>query len=236
MPPTTSRWSRQRTGRSVWPSRSSELATTSATKVKSRPTSRTRPVTTWKRPIARCAASLVVVQAGGVEHVQDRRPERLAEVAVLRRRRSGRARRCRAGRPPPRRPAGRRAPASFRSLVSASARLSLWQVHVAWETGGVLDERWIRSLHVETLREEELHAEREPHVLFQASTIGGAARGRLRGRPQLRRAGRARRPRPGDAERARRRDDRPRRRASSAPTSTGAVQRSTPRRGRRSRW
>jgi acetolactate decarboxylase len=36
----------------------------------------------------------------------------------------------------------------------------------------VLDERWIRSLHVETLREEELHAEREPHVLFQASTIG----------------------------------------------------------------
>ena len=36
----------------------------------------------------------------------------------------------------------------------------------------MLDERWIRSLHVETLREEELHAEREPHVLFQASTIG----------------------------------------------------------------
>jgi acetolactate decarboxylase len=38
-------------------------------------------------------------------------------------------------------------------------------------TAGVLDERWIRSLHVETLREEELHAGREPHVLFQASTI-----------------------------------------------------------------
>jgi acetolactate decarboxylase len=36
----------------------------------------------------------------------------------------------------------------------------------------VLDERWIRSLHVETMREEELHAERDPHVLFQASTIG----------------------------------------------------------------
>ena len=36
----------------------------------------------------------------------------------------------------------------------------------------MLDERWIRALHVETLREEELHAEREPHVLFQASTIG----------------------------------------------------------------
>ena len=35
----------------------------------------------------------------------------------------------------------------------------------------MLDERWIRSLHVETLREEELHAGREPHVLFQASTI-----------------------------------------------------------------
>jgi acetolactate decarboxylase len=36
----------------------------------------------------------------------------------------------------------------------------------------VLDERWIRALHVETMREEELHAERQPHVLFQASTIG----------------------------------------------------------------
>jgi acetolactate decarboxylase len=41
----------------------------------------------------------------------------------------------------------------------------------------VLDERWIRSLHVETLREEELHAEREPHVLFQASTIGALLEG-----------------------------------------------------------
>ena len=35
----------------------------------------------------------------------------------------------------------------------------------------MLDERWIRALHVETMREEELHAEHEPHVLFQASTI-----------------------------------------------------------------
>jgi acetolactate decarboxylase len=41
----------------------------------------------------------------------------------------------------------------------------------------VLDERWIRSLHVETLREEELHAERESHVLFQASTIGALLEG-----------------------------------------------------------
>lgn len=41
----------------------------------------------------------------------------------------------------------------------------------------MLDERWIRSLHVETLREEELHAEREPHVLFQASTIGALLEG-----------------------------------------------------------
>ena len=46
-----------------------------------------------------------------------------------------------------------------------------------WETGGVLDERWIRSLHVETLREEELHAEREAHVLFQASTIAALLEG-----------------------------------------------------------
>jgi acetolactate decarboxylase len=43
---------------------------------------------------------------------------------------------------------------------------------LACETGGVLDERWIRAMHVETMREEELHAEREHHVLFQASTIG----------------------------------------------------------------
>ncbi|HSR95118.1 MAG TPA: acetolactate decarboxylase [Solirubrobacterales bacterium] len=36
----------------------------------------------------------------------------------------------------------------------------------------MLDERWIRALHVETMREQELHAKREHHVLFQASTIG----------------------------------------------------------------
>jgi acetolactate decarboxylase len=41
----------------------------------------------------------------------------------------------------------------------------------------VLDERWIKSLHVETLREEELHAGREPHVLFQASTIAALLEG-----------------------------------------------------------
>ena len=41
----------------------------------------------------------------------------------------------------------------------------------------MLDERWIRSLHVETLREEELHAGRESHVLFQASTIGALLEG-----------------------------------------------------------
>ncbi len=36
----------------------------------------------------------------------------------------------------------------------------------------MLDERWIRSLHVEALRRADLHAEHESHVLFQASTIG----------------------------------------------------------------
>lgn len=41
----------------------------------------------------------------------------------------------------------------------------------------MLDERWIRSLHVETLRGEELHAQREAHVLFQASTIGALLEG-----------------------------------------------------------
>jgi acetolactate decarboxylase len=36
----------------------------------------------------------------------------------------------------------------------------------------VLDERWIRSLHVESMRRADLHRDRESHVLFQASTIG----------------------------------------------------------------
>jgi acetolactate decarboxylase len=36
----------------------------------------------------------------------------------------------------------------------------------------MLDERWIRAMHVEAMRERDLHAGREPHVLFQASTIG----------------------------------------------------------------
>jgi acetolactate decarboxylase len=36
----------------------------------------------------------------------------------------------------------------------------------------MLDERLVKALHVQSLREEELHAEHEPHVLFQASTIG----------------------------------------------------------------
>jgi len=41
----------------------------------------------------------------------------------------------------------------------------------------VLDERLITALHVETLRREALHAEHEPHVLFQASTIGALLHG-----------------------------------------------------------
>jgi hypothetical protein len=34
-----------------------------------------------------------------------------------------------------------------------------------------IDHRLIKALHVETLRKQDLHAEREPHVLFQASTF-----------------------------------------------------------------
>ena len=45
----------------------------------------------------------------------------------------------------------------------------------------MLDERWIKSLHVETLRGEELHAGREPHVLFQASTIAALLEGAYEG-------------------------------------------------------
>lgn len=45
----------------------------------------------------------------------------------------------------------------------------------------MLDERLIRALHVEALRREDLHAEREPHVLFQASTIGALLEGAYEG-------------------------------------------------------
>ncbi len=41
----------------------------------------------------------------------------------------------------------------------------------------MLDERWIRSLHVESMRRADLHGERDPHVLFQASTIGALLEG-----------------------------------------------------------
>ena len=41
----------------------------------------------------------------------------------------------------------------------------------------MLDERWIRSLHVETLRCADLHEDRDDHVLFQASTIGALLEG-----------------------------------------------------------
>ncbi len=45
----------------------------------------------------------------------------------------------------------------------------------------MLDERWIRSLHVESMRHADLHAEHEPHVLFQASTIGALIDGAFDG-------------------------------------------------------
>ncbi len=49
------------------------------------------------------------------------------------------------------------------------------------DSPAVLDERWIRALHVKTMREQELHAEREPHVLFQASTIAALLDGAYEG-------------------------------------------------------
>jgi acetolactate decarboxylase len=45
----------------------------------------------------------------------------------------------------------------------------------------MLDERWIRSLHVESMRHADLHEEREPHVLFQASTIAALLEGAYEG-------------------------------------------------------
>jgi acetolactate decarboxylase len=44
-----------------------------------------------------------------------------------------------------------------------------------------LDERWIRSLHVAAMRHADLHGEHEPHVLFQASTIGALLEGSYEG-------------------------------------------------------
>jgi acetolactate decarboxylase len=45
----------------------------------------------------------------------------------------------------------------------------------------MLDEHWIRSLHVESMRRADLHREREAHVLFQASTIGALLEGAFDG-------------------------------------------------------
>jgi acetolactate decarboxylase len=45
----------------------------------------------------------------------------------------------------------------------------------------MLDERWIRSLHVESMRRADLHEERESHVLFQASTIEALLEGAFEG-------------------------------------------------------
>src|SRR5215208_6195635 len=45
----------------------------------------------------------------------------------------------------------------------------------------MLDERWIRALHVETMRERDLHGGHESHVLFQASTIGALLDGAFDG-------------------------------------------------------
>ncbi len=53
----------------------------------------------------------------------------------------------------------------------------------------MIDERWIRSLHVESMRHADLHAEREHHVLFQASTIGALLEGSYDGDRPRRRAG-----------------------------------------------
>jgi len=45
----------------------------------------------------------------------------------------------------------------------------------------VLDERWIRSLHVESMRRADLTAEHGHHALFQASTIGALIEGAFEG-------------------------------------------------------
>jgi acetolactate decarboxylase len=51
----------------------------------------------------------------------------------------------------------------------------------AGRLAAMLDERWIKSLHVESMRHADLHAERSAHVLFQASTIGALLDGSFEG-------------------------------------------------------
>ena len=45
----------------------------------------------------------------------------------------------------------------------------------------MLDERLIENLHVQELRRSEAHADRQPHVLFQASTIAALLEGAYEG-------------------------------------------------------
>lgn len=45
----------------------------------------------------------------------------------------------------------------------------------------MLDERWIRALHVEAMSRGDLHAGHQPHVLFQASTVGALLDGAFEG-------------------------------------------------------
>src|SRR5689334_4187076 len=45
----------------------------------------------------------------------------------------------------------------------------------------MLDETLIGALHVQALRHRDLHSEHEPHVLFQASTIGALLDGAYEG-------------------------------------------------------
>ncbi len=45
----------------------------------------------------------------------------------------------------------------------------------------MLDPRLIAALHVQAVRRDEMHAEHEPHLLFQASTIGALLDGAYEG-------------------------------------------------------
>jgi acetolactate decarboxylase len=45
----------------------------------------------------------------------------------------------------------------------------------------VIEEHILKALHVESMRRSDLHSEHEPHVLFQASTIGELIEGNFEG-------------------------------------------------------
>jgi acetolactate decarboxylase len=67
------------------------------------------------------------------------------------------------------------------SSVGVARRYACGQAGSSARLGAVLDERLISNLHVHALRRSEAHADRDPGVLFQASTIAALLDGAYEG-------------------------------------------------------